>query len=151
MAYGQIRSRRLAMLGSVARTTSANDSDNTTTQQSSTSSPSQTPPPTTSKSTAPSRTKITVTPAATPAQPDPNKQLSSQSAPVTGAQPGSTGRVVPFLVAKYTPSRLTMAIQRPLLERLRHCQLSSNVKSQTRTSSTESCHKSFASRPIHMK
>ncbi|KAG6276616.1 hypothetical protein E4U47_008181 [Claviceps purpurea] len=86
----RIRSRRLAMLGSVARTTSANDSDDTTTQQSSKSSPSQTPPPTTSKSTAPSRTKITVTPAATPAQPDPNKQLSSQSAPVTGAQPGST-------------------------------------------------------------
>ncbi|KAG5929825.1 hypothetical protein E4U42_004345 [Claviceps africana] len=89
----RIRSRRLAMLGSVARHSSTNEASSITSQQSSTSSPSPTPQAvTSSEPAAQPRTKITVTPAATPAQSgqNPFRQLGVQSTRPSGDQSDPT-------------------------------------------------------------
>lgn len=89
----RIRLRRLAMLGSSARRSSANEADNTATPQpsSAASPPSQTPQTETSEPATPI-VKINVTPAAEPAQSSPNPftQLGVQSTQVLGDQSAST-------------------------------------------------------------
>lgn len=91
----QIRLRRLAMLGSSARRSSANEADNTTTPQpsSAASPPSQMPPQTETSEPAAPMVKINVTPAVEPAQSSPNPftQLGVQSTQLSGDQPASAG------------------------------------------------------------